>query len=75
MDNKIFAKVFAVAVARKELDLVNELLPVLRRAVDDGVDDVSRPAIVDTINAIYRVLDNAYVNVSSLKGVKENAPF
>lgn len=75
MGNNIFAKVFAVAVARKELDLVNELLPVLRRAVDDGVDDVSRPAIVDTINAIYRVLDNAYENVSSLKGVKENAPF
>ena len=75
MENKIFAKVFAVAVTRKELDLVNELLPVLRRAVDDGVDDVSRPAIVDTINAIYRVLDNAYENVSSLKGVKENAPF
>ena len=75
MDNKIFEKIFVVAVARKELDLVNELLPVLRRAVDDGVDDVSRPAIVDTINAIYRVLDNAYENVSSLKGVKENAPF
>lgn len=75
MDNKIFEKIFVVAVARKELDLVNELLPVLRRAVDDGVDEVSRPAIVDTINAIYRILDNAYDNVSNLKGVKENAPF
>lgn len=75
MDNKIFEKIFVVAVARKELDLVNELLPVLRRAVDDGVDDVSRPAIVATINAIYRVIDNAYDNVCTLKGVKENAPF